>query len=242
VVMAAFAYTDCARAESSAWFAHGGIVAGFVTLEGYTTNGTVGTGAPIPSGPHAGKPDGFLLDEEGDDVTATLELGVGRDIGPWSVLFDYQYRYRTDLDVLAFTASLDRPSQFHNNISTHLFDVSVVRRFQPLPLWSLQPFVGAGVGVVMNVSDSDFIVRELPGQFPEQTTGEENTTTDFSWNVQLGVTKTLSEQWELELRYQFVTLGTVENGPYPESDAKIETDDGIYSHDFLVGVTYRFGR
>jgi opacity protein-like surface antigen len=227
-----------AQAESSEWFLRGGVVAGFVTLEGYTTNGTVGTGAPIPGGPYAGLPDGFLLDDEGDDVSATLEVGVGRNVGAWAVSLGYQYRYRTDLDVLAFTASLGRPSQFHNNVETHVVDVNLLRRFDA-SLWSMRPFVGAGVGVAMNASDSEFIVRELPGVFAESTTRDENTTTELSWNVQVGATRAFGDRWELELRYRFVTLGTVENGPYPGSPAEIETEDGVYSHDVLVGVTYR---
>lgn len=232
------ATTESLGSGAEGWFTRGGITASFMTLDGYTTNGTVGTGEPIQNGPYAGRPDGFLLDEEGDDLTATVEIGVGRDFGAWSVIFDYQYRYRTDLDVLAFTASLDRPSQFHNNIATHLVEANLIRRFDTT-WWGFRPYVGAGAGVVWNVSDSDFIVRELPGQIPETTTNEENTTTDFSWNVQLGATKQMTERMALDLRYRFVTLGKVENGPYPDSPAEIETEDGIYANEIMIGINYR---
>src|SRR5262245_48624551 len=227
-----------ASAESSDWIVRAGIIPALVKLEGYTTNGTVGTGQPIPAGPFAGKPDGFLLDENGDDVTATIELGAGREFGPWALLLGYQYRYRTDLDVVAYTASLDRPSQFHCNISTHVVDLNLIRRFEPV--WSLRPFLGAGLGLAINTSDSKFIVRELPGVAPETTTHDDTTTTEPSWNVQVGVTKDLGTKWNLELRYRFVTLGKAKNGPYPTSRAEIETGDGIYSHDVLIGVDFRF--
>jgi hypothetical protein len=36
-----------------------------------------------------------------------------------------------------------------------------------------------------------------------------------------------------------VTLGKVENGPYPDSPAEIETEDGIYANEITIGINYR---
>jgi len=229
-----------ASAESSGWIGRVAIVAGFMGLEGYTTHGTVGTGEPIPDGPLAGAPDGLLQRTRGDDVTASVELGLGRNIGVWLVSLGYQYRYRTDLDVLAYTEGLGRPSQFHNDIETQVLDVNLVRRFRYFGTWGLRPYVGVGVGVVSNRSDSEFVVRELGVSIPEFRTAHVRTTRSVNWNAHVGVTKSFGKRWDVELRYRYAVLGTVENGPYPGAHAYIETEDGMHSHDVLLGTIYRF--
>ena len=61
---------------------------------------------------------------------------------------------------------------------------------------------------------------------------------NFAWGALLGVDWDFTERWSAQAAYRYIDLGEARAGGGPASDS-ITADDYI-SHDFLLGVLFRF--
>tara|TARA_R110000868_G_scaffold28525_6_gene106885 strand:+ start:18948 stop:19640 length:693 start_codon:yes stop_codon:yes gene_type:complete len=180
-----------------------------------------------------------------DDVTAssgTLQLrndvdevgALGITLGynwakkglPIRSEIEYHYRARFDFDTRVLGSA-----GYENQLSTHAVIANVYGDYQMNDRWAL--FAGGGIGWAQNVSD----VARVPiggGAKTELVTRTNN----FTWNLALGVIWSFAQNWDTEFRYRYIDLGEVESGPH--TDGTTIRADSYTSHDFIIGLTYRF--
>ncbi|CAN0545632.1 unnamed protein product [Laminaria digitata] len=139
---------------------------------------------------------------------------------------EYHHRARFDFDTRDTTAA-----GYENQLSTHVVIVNAYYDYQLNDRWAI--FAGGGIGWSQNISDVDRV--PLSGGAKAEL---ETTTNNFTWNAALGVIWSFAHSWDLELRYRYIDLGEVESGPH--IDGNTITAESYTSHDFILGITYRF--
>ena len=139
---------------------------------------------------------------------------------------EYHYRARFDFDTRVANSA-----GYENQLSTHSLMVNAYGDYPLSDRWAL--FAGGGVGWAQNVSDVDRVTL-IQGPKSELVTRTNN----FAWNLALGVIWSFAESWDAEFRYRYIDLGEVESGPH--IDGTTITGGSYTSHDFILGITYRF--
>jgi hypothetical protein len=193
----------------SQWFAAISVSVGDVTIDNISHRNTIGTGGMIGNGI-----DGQLEDESIDDQAAGLGIVVGRRMGNWNISAEGVWRYRTDWDLVVETPSIQTITNVFSDIETNTLMLNLARRGPISQFWSWE--VGAGVGLVRNNLDSQYIERAIPGVAAEQKFKDTSSDIEFSYNVFAGVTRDLGGPWTLNVRYRYIDLGELQAGPFPD--------------------------
>ena len=211
-----FSAAPASAKTDAEWFGAVKASIGEVTIDSISTNG-IGTGATI-----GGIVDGTLEDDEVDDYTAGLGFAFGRRFGYWQIEGEYVWRYRTDWDIVAATPSIQTITNIFSNVETNSLLLNLTRRGPINEHWSWE--MGAGIGWVTNDIESDYVEREVPGIRAELKVKDDDSTSDFSYNVFGGVTRELGGPWTLNLRMRYIDLGELETGPFPSRAARASAD------------------
>ncbi len=107
------------------------------------------------------------------------------------------------------------------------------------------PYVKAGAGVARNeyaaklggagLAAFDAFDGAVDGYYDAY---DDQTSTEFTWNVGLGLNYAINDQISLVGEYQYVSLGDVQTGQDAFTDG-FEID-GATAHEVSVGINYRF--
>ena len=214
-----------AYADDSEWFVAGKVSLGEATMDSISQQG-IGTGQLI-----GGRIDGALEDTEIDDYTAGIGAAVGKRIGNWTLEGELIWRYRTDFDVAASTDSIQTITNVFSNVETTSLMFNIYRRGVINQHWSWE--VGAGIGLVANDIDAEYLERATATQ-PQMSFKDNNNETDFVYNVGAGLVRELSGPFSLNIRYRYITLGELEAGPFPNRPGVVDADHASHEIQFAL--------
>ena len=213
------------------WFGAIKASIGDVQIDSISHGGGIGTGTLIN-----GQIDGQLEDTTFDDYTAGLGVSLGRRMGNWQLETEFVYRYRTDWDLVAPTPSIQTITNVFSNIETNTLMFNVARRGVVSQFWSWE--LGAGIGLVQNDIEGDYIERRVPGIRPELVFKDDQSDTDFTYNVFAGVTRELGRTLTLNIRYRYIDLGDLEIGPFPNRPARATGEHTAQELQFSIERTF----
>ena len=217
-------------ANDKDWYVSGRFSFGRALMEEITHKGTIGTGEAVGN-----DFDGSLAHDNIHDGTAGIGLAVGRSIGQWDIETEFIWRYRPDWDIAATTYSLQAITNVFTNVGTSTLLFNATRRFPINANWTWE--LGAGIGLVVNQMEGEYIEREVPGVRPQVVFDDENTTTDFSWNLIASVSRRLSDDWSVKFRYRYIDLGDLHVGPFTPRPGEVFAEQ--MSHDFVLSIDRR---
>lgn len=203
--------------DANQWYVAIKASIGDATIDHITHHGTIGTGARIDN-----FIDGQIAHEKIGDYTAGTGIAIGKRMGYWNFSAEYIWRYRTDWDIVAPTPSISTVTNIFSNVETTTLLINVAQRRPFTSKWSWE--LGAGLGLVMNDLETEFIEREAPGISPELIFNDKSRKTDFSYNIYAGITRELIGPWSLSLRYRYIHLGELRAGPFPGRAVRLASD------------------
>ncbi len=152
---------------------------------------------------------------EETDNTIIAEIGVGCEFTE-NLRADVTLGYRSKAKVEDDFNSLDAKFSALTVMVNAYYDIVNYNGFTP--------YVGAGIGLSRNkISDIN-----LPA------TSTSGTKTSFAYSLQAGVSYDYSEALTIDASYRYIDLGKGQSGP-----ATIDIDK-LVSHDFRIGLRYRF--
>ena len=164
------------------------------------------------------------------DAVGALGVVVGYNWAkkglPFRSEIEYHYRARFDFDF-----RVQNSAGYEDQLSTHALIVNMYYDYQMNDRWAV--FAGGGVGWAQNVSE----VARVP-LIGGAKRDLETRTDNLTWNAALGVIWSFSRSWDAEFRYRYIDLGEVESGRH--IDGTTITASSYTSHDFILGITYRF--
>jgi opacity protein-like surface antigen len=194
----------------------------------------------------------LFLDKGHFDAVPTFGLGLGYQASD-HIRFDLtgEYRGKSDFSALdQFTNPASTPpdatqtNHYTGKKSELLF---LVNGYYDFSAWrGITPYVGAGVGMSYNtISDflDDNVLQPAQGWAP---TGHQ---WSFAWALHAGASMKVTDNLSLDLGYSFVSLGDAQTGLFQNSDPSVPCNggtchpmkfEGIYSHDFKVGLRWAF--
>ncbi len=211
------ALAGAARADDGGWRAAFKVSLGEVVIDKMSHGGTIGTGAPLD-----GFIDGQLEDTRIDDYTAGIGASLARPFGAWTLEGELIWRYRTDWDMVAPTPSLDTVTNVFGNVQTTSVLVNLTRTGRLTERWDWE--LGAGVGLVRNDIEADYVEREVPGVRPEYKVEDDASETEASFNILAGVRRQLNNGWQINVRLRYVDLGDLSAGPFPDRAVEVSAE------------------
>lgn len=150
---------------------------------------------------------------------------------PISVEFASSARARHDQDIGFIDVTTNRLYSIRSNVSTVDNMVSLLYDL-PFTAWGLQPYIGAGAGVVYaHLSQKAKFVNN-------GTAGNENTW-NFAWQGQAGVKYPLEDNLELRFDYRYIDMGIISTGELP-TGTNDRFDSHLMSQDLRAGITWKF--
>ncbi len=107
----------------------------------------------------------------------------------------------------------------------------------------ISPYIGAGIGASRNTIANLDDINEFAGGGGYAS---KDSKWDLAWALHAGVGYAVSDRMTMDLGYSFVHLGDGKTGPARNYDPNLtRPNDGftfkdIYSHDFKLGLRYKF--
>jgi opacity protein-like surface antigen len=113
--------------------------------------------------------------------------------------------------------------------------------YYDIPLGSVTPFVGAGIGFSRNELD-DIRNTAMTGPFAGQSViSNGDTETSFAWQLIVGCSIPIRDSLALDLSYHYIDLGDLKTGYNSYGGVSVPPQTGdLQSHDFRIAVTYKF--
>lgn len=231
VVFALLTLPGAASAQSpySSWAIYIEPLYGTAIIDNIRSSG-IGTGDLL-----LGVPDGSLREGRLDDGVAGLALRLERELGRWNTGLNLGWRYRTDWDLTARTFSIRAITNVFSNVQTSNATVFIGRHWHR---GKHRFALDAGVGLVRNRIETEYLEREDPGVRRELRFEAQTTRTDFAWDTTLSWHRPLSANWLIGGRYRFAYLGTFKTGDFPDRPAQLSARHR--SHDVLLSIGRRF--
>lgn len=169
--------------------------------------------------------------ENDTDTVAGIGGMVGirfRDI-PIRLELEGNHRFRFDFDV--------RDNQTGNVIDNEMNIKTTSALINAALEWrngtDFTPFFGLSAGWARHTVET-----ERTALATQVETERDQDKDNFAWGGLIGVDWDFTEHWSAQATYRYIDLGEVDAGAGPAGDS-ISADDYI-SHDFLLGVLYRF--
>ena len=179
--------------------------------------------------------DGRLREGRLDDGVAGLGVRLERQFGRWQTGANFNWRYRTDWDLTARTPSIQSITNIFSNVESRSITLFAGRIWQR---GASRYAIDAGLGLVRNRIESEYLEREVPGIRGQRRFETKNTPRDLSWDVTLSWHRRLNENWLLGARYRFADLGDFKIGRLAERPARASARHR--SHDLVLSIGRRF--
>lgn len=213
-VLVSAAFADSPRTTAS----HSGDYVSLLAI------GTVGNFEDASA--NTGKPD-FRNDT---DPTGGPGIAIGYNWAkkglPIRSELEFHYRVRFDLDM-----RIPHQAGYEVNLESSVLLVNAYYDFSLTPKVTL--YAGGGVGWARHMADVERVA--LVGG---TTTTRDDTTDVFTWNLAVGAVWQIGRNWDLDFRYRYIDLGSVDIGPH--SDGTTIEAKGYTSHDMIIAAVYRF--
>lgn len=118
-------------------------------------------------------------------------------------------QFRNDYEIEHYS-SVSYPIKYESEVSSQLAFANLYYDFDKIRLGNVivLPFVGGGVGLSENEMDD----VEYGGPPASPVVIEGDTSSEFSWNVAVGVGFDLENDFMLDVGYRYIDLGDVESG------------------------------
>jgi opacity protein-like surface antigen len=163
------------------------------------------------------------------DQTGTLfSVAVGRKYHEMPVRTELEY---TKTSEETFTSQWNPFPTFDQKVSvkSERMMANFIYDFEEVDVFT--PYVGVGLGVAKNSADA---VQVGSGNFASKDK------TNFAFSLQTGITKQVSDNFDLEVGYKYVNAGEFETGKsqFAPNDENFEGD--LIQHDVTFGVRYNF--
>lgn len=143
-----------------------------------------------------------------------------------------RFRFDYDARISGRAATFDNAG-YEVNLLTQVLFANAYYDYQISDRWAL--YLGGGIGAAHHMLDVDRV--ELDG-FARTT--RDDSTVSFAWNVAIGAVWQIADNWDLDFRYRYMDLGGFETGPHNDTTNTVIETDNYTSHDFLLGIVYRF--
>lgn len=155
----------------------------------------------------------------------------GHKMGDYSIELSGAYRYRHDMNI-SFT-DITTSGSYGTKANVETFDLMLSGLYD-IPLgYKLQPYVGAGAGLVYLYNET-----ELDNGIT-RTDGGSNSDLNFAWQLQTGLKYPVSDNALVRLDYRYIDMGKVTTGTQPTPTNDRFTSD-LFSHDIRLGMTWAF--
>lgn len=132
--------------------------------------------------------------------------------------------FRVELEGKADTGSKDNKAFGHDTITDKIKTYAVMANaYYDIPLKSkFHPYVGAGIGA-----------GHIKGDIYDISAS----TTNFAWQLMVGIGYDLTEHWKLDLGYNYISYGDLSRGRTPDVDVQLNDIEG---HNITLGTRYEF--
>ena len=167
-----------------------------------------------------------LIDPEPEIVVGlSPAIGYSFDNLPLRLELQYLWRYRFDIDAQTLAQA---PRAIKSDVATHSGYINAYYDFTIGGAWG--GYVVGGAGFAHHSLETDSFAVAGAG---EVDADEDN----FVWQAGVGVRRELGGRWLLDASYRYNDLGSLETGG---NDLVNLQTNRYFSHDFLVGLAYRF--
>ncbi|GGE39190.1 hypothetical protein GCM10007276_15630 [Agaricicola taiwanensis] len=187
--------------------------------------------------------DTVIVSEKDFDESVFFGGGVGYQLNRW-VRFDVTAEYRHDSDFDGFDSYSGfggGTNDYRAKKKEYLF---LANAYVDIGTWyGITPYVGAGIGATrLSIGDLTDVNEVTGGGGYAGTEHEWN----LAWALYAGFGYQLTQNWTLDLGYRYLNLGDGRTGDIINFDGTnavynpLEFKD-VSSHDFMIGLRYRFG-
>ena len=113
---------------------------------------------------------------------------------------------------------------------------------------NFKPYITGGLGVAQNKTGSLIESGQVNGELSNQVING-GKTSGFAWKLGAGVKCRLNSRFDVDLKYQFVNLGSVKtsnsyttyvNNSYNHSGSEAYSSSKLTAHELLLGLVYKF--
>ncbi len=168
-----------------------------------------------------------------DDTVAVFGMSLGYDWAskglPVRTELEYAYRHGLSYDSDPLFVNAGVPVRATSDLNSHTLMVNGYYDFKNQSKFT--PFVGAGLGMSWNKTDTDGTVIATGAS--EVVSRSESS---FAWNLGAGVAYELTENMSLDTMYRYTDLG---DAVWGRSSAELTSKD-ITSHELTVGLRFKF--
>jgi len=233
-----------APTESSGWYLRGDVGVGAQNFSSFDLE------------PASGVPSTWVVNQTDMQDTTMLGFGVGYDLNSW-LRFDVTGEYRTAAAFKAlgsytgtFVGATCTPGSglycFDNYSGNFSAAVFMANAYLDLGTWwCLTPYVGGGVGMAYDrITGVQDIGPLPPGTVGFGYTNSDNSTWNFAWNVQAGLTYNVSDNLKIDFSYRYLNMGSPESGNIycqntgTTSPCNYFNLKDITSQDFRIGLRW----
>ena len=194
-----------------------------------------------------------------NNIVGTLFTFQNEDLGTGSAFGFSVGKYLTDsfrleleaikrtgyeYDARVSTAGLTSVTE-EAKIQTEAVFINGFYDFQPFTMsnTAITPYLGGGVGISRNKMRT--IVQYSPAPIANGVTTDGDTINQFAYKLSAGTLVSMTDNFSLDLNYQYVNLGAFKGGPYrfgaTEETMQMGYNGGeIKTQELMVGLQYKF--
>ncbi len=230
-----------APTEQSGWYLRGDVGVGVQTFSSFDLQ------------PPANVPASWMVNQQAIQDTTTLGFGVGYDVNSW-LRFDVTGEYRT-ASIFKALGSYDQGSCTVSGVTGTCFDnysgnfsaaVFMANAYLDLGTWwCLTPYIGGGVGAAYDrVTNVDDIGPLPPGTVGFGYAATDNSTWNFAWNAQAGLTFNVTDNLKIDFNYRYLNMGSPLSGNIVCQNTGTTTPCNFFSlkdvtsNDFRIGLRW----
>ncbi len=165
----------------------------------------------------------------GYNFSKTLDMPVRLEL-EYSLFSTASRSYTKTPTGLAYTGSFKIKSEIQSLFANAYFDINTGTAFTP--------YVGAGLGIAFNRYAASLVEN---GGFNTNASLGSRTSTNFAWNIGLGVSYAFTDTISADLGYRYAQFGKGSTHTYADNTYTIKSKSGTISmHQIMLGlrITY----